>query len=79
MGREVRLEIVINTSLNVRTPIASTVEQAIETFLRAPNLDCLVVVDDSVDAWIVAHAQPSTRRSEDVLAFIDRRRRASIT
>jgi carbamoyltransferase len=61
LGRRTGVEVSINTSLNIRSPIAATVVQAIDTLRRAQNLDLLLLIDDAGQAWAIGHAARSQR------------------
>jgi len=54
-GEKTGIEMLVNTSLNVRSPIATTIDQAIDTLLRSPELSVMVVVDDTGHVWAVEH------------------------
>lgn len=55
LGRHIGCEVSVNTSLNVNSPIVGTVEQALDTFVRAPMLDALMIVSSDGTAHWVAH------------------------
>ena len=53
MGRRVGVEVSVNTSLNVGSPIAQTPQQAIETLRRSKGLDGLFMVGDDGQTFLV--------------------------
>ncbi len=55
MGRHVGVEVSVNTSLNVGSPIVQTPEQALGALERAQALSGLVMVADDGEAWFVWH------------------------
>lgn len=55
MGRHVGVEVAVNTSLNVGSPIVQTPEQAVEVLRRATAMDGLVMVGDDGRAFLVQH------------------------
>ena len=46
MGRRMGVEVVLNTSLNVETPIAGTVKQGMETVKRSGGRIALLIVSN---------------------------------
>jgi carbamoyltransferase len=52
LGRRVGVEMVINTSLNVGSPIAQTPRQAVAALRRSRGLDGIVFVTASGEAWV---------------------------
>jgi carbamoyltransferase len=55
MGRRAGVEVLVNTSLNVGSPIAQTPEQAIQVALRAKALSALLMIAAEGDALLVWH------------------------
>jgi carbamoyltransferase len=53
MGRRTGVEVSVNTSLNVGTPIAHTPEQAIATLKRARGMDGLLMIGEDQQATLV--------------------------
>ncbi|MBI3864049.1 MAG: hypothetical protein HY290_19375 [Planctomycetia bacterium] len=53
MGRRLGVEVSVNTSLNVGSPIVQTPEQALGALKKAQALSGLVMVADDGDAWFV--------------------------
>jgi carbamoyltransferase len=53
MGRHLGVEVSVNTSLNVGSPIVQSPGQALGALRRAQSLSGLVMVGDSGDAWFV--------------------------
>jgi carbamoyltransferase len=64
LGVRIGCEVSVNTSLNVHSPIPATADQALETFVRAPQLDALVLVASDGTATLVTHAEPTSRRED---------------
>jgi carbamoyltransferase len=56
MGARGGVEVAVNTSLNIRSPIAASVAQAVDTLRRAQKLDLLLVVDSGAGAWAIGHS-----------------------
>ncbi|WP_163711795.1 carbamoyltransferase C-terminal domain-containing protein [Mangrovibacterium lignilyticum] len=50
------VEVAVNTSLNVGTPIVHSPEQAIQTLYRSKGLSALVLVENNGDAHLIWHA-----------------------
>jgi carbamoyltransferase len=59
LGRAIGCEVSVNTSLNVRSPIAGSADQALDTFVRTPLLDALLLVSADGCAQIVTHRKSS--------------------
>jgi carbamoyltransferase len=55
MGRRVGVEISVNTSLNVGSPMAQTPEQALQTLLRSKGMTGLVLIGAEGDAFVAWH------------------------
>lgn len=55
MGRRVGVEVSVNTSLNVGSPIAQTPQQAIETLRRSKGMDGLFMVGADGQAFLAWH------------------------
>jgi carbamoyltransferase len=55
MGRRVGVEVSVNTSLNVGSPIAQTPEQALEALRRARALSALLLIGAEGDAFLAWH------------------------
>lgn len=53
LGRYIGVEVSVNTSLNVGTPIVQTPAQAVEIFKRARGLDGIFLVADEGDVYMV--------------------------
>jgi carbamoyltransferase len=53
LGKYIGVEVSINTSLNVGSPIVQTPEQAIQIFKRTKGLDGIVMVGEEGDAFMV--------------------------
>lgn len=71
MGRHVGVEVAVNTSLNVGSPIVQTPEQAVEVLRRAVAMDGLVMVGDDGRAFLVQHRDrrpPDERRRAGIWA-----------
>ena len=56
MGRRLGVEVSVNTSLNVGSPIVQTPSQALEALKRAKALSGLVMIADDGQAWFAWHA-----------------------
>jgi carbamoyltransferase len=56
MGRHVGVEISVNTSLNVASPIAQTPEQAVQALRRSKGMDGIFMVAEEGDVYLVWHA-----------------------
>src|SRR5262249_27688345 len=52
MGRRVGVEISVNTSLNVGSPIAHSPVQALETLKRSKGMHGLLVIAEEGDAYV---------------------------
>ena len=55
MGRRVGVEVSVNTSLNVGSPIVQTATQALAAMKRAKALSGLIMISDEGDAYLVWH------------------------
>jgi Predicted carbamoyl transferase, NodU family len=55
MGRRVGVEVSVNTSLNVGSPIAQTPEQALATLRKSKGMDGLVMVGAEGEAFLAWH------------------------
>jgi carbamoyltransferase len=55
MGRHVGVEVAVNTSLNVGSPIVQTPVQALEVLRRAKALSGIVLIGDDGEAWLAWH------------------------
>ena len=55
MGRHVGVEVSINTSLNVKSPIALSPAQAIQTLVRARGMTGLIMIGEEGDAFLAWH------------------------
>ena len=55
MGRRAGVEISVNTSLNVGSPIAQSPQQALETMKRSKGMDGLVLIGLEGDAFLAWH------------------------
>ena len=53
LGRHIGVEVSVNTSLNVGSPIVQTPRQAFQIFRRAKGLDCIFAVADEGDVFMV--------------------------
>ncbi len=53
LGRRIGVEVSVNTSLNVGSPIVQTPAQALEIFKRAHGLDGIFFVSDTGEAYMV--------------------------
>lgn len=53
LGKHIGVEISVNTSLNVGSPIVQTPSQAFQIFKRAKGLDCIFAVGDEGDVFMV--------------------------
>jgi carbamoyltransferase len=49
MGRRLGVEVSVNTSLNVGSPIVQTPKQALEALKRGKGLACLILI--SAEGW----------------------------
>lgn len=56
LGRRLGVEVSVNTSLNVASPIVQTPAQALETLKRARGLTGLLLIGRSGDAFLAWHA-----------------------
>jgi carbamoyltransferase len=56
MGRRLGVEVSVNTSLNVGSPIAQTPEQALAAMKRAKALGALLLISAEGDAFLAWHA-----------------------
>lgn len=54
------VEVAVNTSLNVGTPIVHSPEQAIQTLYRSKGLSALVMVENNGDTQMIWHAVEKT-------------------
>jgi carbamoyltransferase len=55
MGRRVGVEMSVNTSLNVGTPIVQTPAQALEALKRAKGMTCLILIGAEGTAFVAWH------------------------
>jgi carbamoyltransferase len=55
MGRRAGVEVSVNTSLNVGSPIVQTPKQALETLKRSKGMDGLVMIGAEGDAFLAWH------------------------
>jgi carbamoyltransferase len=55
MGRRVGVEVSVNTSLNVASPIVQTPTQALEALKRAKGLSCLILIGAEGKAFVAWH------------------------
>jgi carbamoyltransferase len=55
LGRRIGVEVSVNTSLNVGTPIVQTPEQALETLKRAKGMTGLILISAEGDAFLAWH------------------------
>jgi carbamoyltransferase len=55
MGRRAGVEVSVNTSLNVGSPIVQTPRQALETLRRSRGMDGLVMIGVEGDAFLAWH------------------------
>ena len=55
MGRRVGVEVSVNTSLNVGSPIAQTPVQALQTLRRSRGMHGLIMIADDGDAYVAWH------------------------
>ncbi len=53
LKKYIGVEISVNTSLNIGSPIVQTPSQAIEIFKRAQGLDCIFMIGEEGDAFMV--------------------------
>ncbi|MDB5652589.1 MAG: carbamoyltransferase [Tardiphaga sp.] len=58
LGRQIGVELSVNTSFNVAGPIAQTPQQAVETLRRAAGLDVVVMVADDGNVTAAWHGGP---------------------
>jgi len=56
MGRRLGVEVSVNTSLNVGSPIVQTPSQALEVLKRAKALSGLVMIADDGQTWLAWHS-----------------------
>jgi carbamoyltransferase len=56
LGRRLGVEVAVNTSLNVGTPIVQTPAQAIRALHRSRGMAGLILIEDSGKAFLVWHA-----------------------
>jgi carbamoyltransferase len=55
MGRRLGVEVSVNTSLNVGSPIVQTPKQAVETLKRSKGMDGLVLIGSDGNAFLAWH------------------------
>jgi carbamoyltransferase len=55
MGRRAGVEVSVNTSLNVGSPIAQTPGQALQVLKRSKGMTALILIADEGDAFIAWH------------------------
>jgi carbamoyltransferase len=55
MGRRVGVEVAVNTSLNVGSPIVQTPAQALDVLKRSKGLTGLIMISDNGDAFLAWH------------------------
>jgi len=76
MGRRLGVEVSVNTSLNVGTPIVQTPVQALEALKRAQALSGLVMIADDGQAWFVRRAtipdKATTRAAASLAGAVSR-------
>ena len=56
MGRRLGVEVAVNTSLNVGSPIVQTPAQALDALRRSRGLSGLLMIGDAGDAFLVWHS-----------------------
>lgn len=69
LGRQIGVEVSVNTSLNVGEPIAHTAADAIRTLHRARALHGVVMVDEHLRATLVF--RPDTEAGQEAAAAVD--------
>ena len=52
LKRHIGVEVSVNTSLNVGTPIVQTPEQAMQVFHRSKGIDCIFLIADEGQAFM---------------------------
>jgi carbamoyltransferase len=55
MGRRVGVEVAVNTSLNVGSPIVQTPVQALDVLKRSKGLTGLIMISDEGEAFLAWH------------------------
>jgi len=55
MGRRVGVEVSVNTSLNVGSPMAQTPEQALQVVKRSKGMSGLIMIGAEGDAFLAWH------------------------
>jgi carbamoyltransferase len=63
MGRRLGVEVSVNTSLNVGSPIVQTPSQALEVLKRAKALSGLVMIADDGQTWLAWHSAAACRKA----------------
>lgn len=66
MGRRLGVEVSVNTSLNVGSPIVQTPEQALGALNRAQALSGLIMVADDGEAWLAWHSRAACPEAFDL-------------
>jgi carbamoyltransferase len=83
MGRRLGVEVAVNTSLNVGSPIVQTPVQALDALKRAKALSGLVMIADDGQAWFVRQATVSddaiTRGSASLTGMVSRPAAAALS
>ena len=71
MGRRLGVEVSVNTSLNVGSPIAQTPVQALETLKRSRGITGLIMIGSEGDAFVVWHnvSEPPKDAGSRLLAW----------
>jgi len=69
MGRRVGVEVSVNTSLNVGSPIAQTPSQALAAMKRARALSGIVMIAADGQAWLAWRPQKSTDDQQPTAAI----------
>ncbi|MCK4406650.1 MAG: hypothetical protein KAT33_04890 [Bacteroidales bacterium] len=66
IGKQLGVELVVNTSLNVGTPIVQTPEQAIKALHRSRGLTCILMVGDNGKTYLVWHNIKDSPKDEGI-------------
>lgn len=79
MGRYLGVEVSVNTSLNVGSPIVQTPEQALDALKKAKALTALLMISDDGEAFLAWHQvdQPPKDAGQQLLRWLEQWQAAS--
>jgi len=72
LGRQIRAEVALNTSLNLHAPIVQTPAQAARLLRKSPGLDAILFVARSGEAYLAWTAIHTRERSQRIRSWLAR-------